>query len=1096
MIKTKVLNSLVILILLSLVGKAQQVKHTVKLYPYYISPEEYPDFERRPFVTPTWKTFNDTVQFVGGRNWGQVYGMLSETAPNWLEGGTVLRPNFSIFKMSPDSLAKSLTALKNSGKFLFNINAYGPGSPARGSFGQFQTEQWKVNMMQEILGDRYLGFDLGEQDGRYWADCRSIDYPFSEDYTERYIRQMRYMQRAAKDQGNVISMLSVKGFWHYPMKDGYITISGAESQNKTHTSNNQVHYSFLRGASKQYGLLWYGDISVFNTWGWKKYGDSLGNDHDPVKGNSISWMKRMLLSQYQYNSTILGFETSKFYTSGAEKNKLSPIGKLQKDAQDFVKKYPKPGPQYVPVAFLLDFFSGWMTPSVPHNDKYKVWNYLPYTNGDYFTHELLGMFYPGYDLAGLRKDEYGGLCNTPYGDAVDVLLSDAKVATLNQYSVVVIAGEIKTDPLELSEKLDSYVSNGGHLIITGNNAGLLFPTLYNASNKKDLKIKHITVKRGKISIIPHQNMGLKVDNSLDTGVRSYLDSTFRRTKIFDVSNDSLGYITTIEKDGRYILGIYNHSLKPSAYNIKSLVGDIKSIKELTTSRELRHEIGYYPEGFEDAKNDVANKENLLPGEVKLFEIQLKNQSIVTLPKTTQEPITKNKYLLFDAMIGMSEKIQKMPTFFDHFSGAFLNWKAINEIDSLQLLEDCWWYNLKKMQIAIEFDESFLLFSINSSGEYQHFMKKMAMFNNVGLIVAPLQKKPELKDLLNAAFSNAQFIDSTTFYKHHFTGSNNEKSKLNKTEPLVIKAIKDNWDDIYLTLKGINVSKKSSSKSSKLLASDKEPFKSVESTTNKNRIYLSYHKIDVDLTLYINENYQYITQFEGIKIDGSYLMARSESKCIEEAAAFNKTNLKLVVDLSRELNHFPDLTWVSEIEHAYERSEIWLQNVLNKMKLMGIDMVIINSHMRPEVWDKSMTRSAEESIKSGMYSFIQKAANLNINVCIQNMQHTIYPGRMLASPKEVRDLVIDAKKKYGNVGLAANLRATDKPSSIVNDNRDLISICIVNPSGSNSYDYSIPIFKSEIKYTPQTDKKTILILDADYKNFEEIMKDKAILDNMH
>lgn len=34
-------------------------------------------------------------------------------------------------------------------------------------------------MMKEVLGDRYLGFDLGEQDGRYWADCRSIDYPMS-----------------------------------------------------------------------------------------------------------------------------------------------------------------------------------------------------------------------------------------------------------------------------------------------------------------------------------------------------------------------------------------------------------------------------------------------------------------------------------------------------------------------------------------------------------------------------------------------------------------------------------------------------------------------------------------------------------------------------------------------------------------------------------------------------------------------------------------------------------------------------------------------------------------------------------------------------
>ena len=217
------------------------------------------------------------------------------------------------FLMERNSLRTSLVQMKKKGLYLFNINSYGPGTPVKGGFGQFKLKPWKINMMKEVLEDQYMGFDLGEQDGRYWADSRSIDFPLSTNYQERYLNAMKYMHRAAIYQGDIISMLSVKWFWHYPIKDGFITISGAESQSKTYTSNDQVHYAFLRGASKQYGLLWYSNISVFNTWEWKTSGTETNKRTSPDKGNSIVWIKRMLLSQYQYNSVILGFEGSKRY---------------------------------------------------------------------------------------------------------------------------------------------------------------------------------------------------------------------------------------------------------------------------------------------------------------------------------------------------------------------------------------------------------------------------------------------------------------------------------------------------------------------------------------------------------------------------------------------------------------------------------------------------------------------------------------------------------------------------------------------------------------------------------------------------------------
>ena len=91
----------------------------------------------------------------------------------------------------------------------------------------------------------------------------------------------------------------------------------------------------------------------------------------------------MLLTQYQYNAAILGFESS-WYEQTDEKYQLSPIGVLQTDMQNFVEKYPRSGPQYTPIAFLMDFFSGWMPPSEPYEQKYKVWTFLPYQTGDFF----------------------------------------------------------------------------------------------------------------------------------------------------------------------------------------------------------------------------------------------------------------------------------------------------------------------------------------------------------------------------------------------------------------------------------------------------------------------------------------------------------------------------------------------------------------------------------------------------------------------------------------------------------------------------------------------------------------------------------------
>ena len=136
-------------------------------------------------------------------------------------------------------------------------------------------------------------------------------------------------------------------------------------------------------------------------------------------------------------------------------------------------------------AVLLDFFSGFVAPAGAQSGSPKSWltwgggvNYRP---GDYLTvrqpdelselssyavpelslpsalrvltrrslwHAQTAVFelmYPGWQDAALLHNETGFTVPTPFGDGMDVLLSDAESWLLSRYSVVVVASELREE---------------------------------------------------------------------------------------------------------------------------------------------------------------------------------------------------------------------------------------------------------------------------------------------------------------------------------------------------------------------------------------------------------------------------------------------------------------------------------------------------------------------------------------------------------------------------------------------------------------------------------------------------------------------------
>ena len=429
------------------------------MYSHLLVPAEHSDYTRRAVKPPGWEVFDNQTQFTTLRGFQVDDGKITDlqkaldlhTVTNDL--GRVIWPAYPIL------FAKNLGALGDEIKrrqlYLFDIWGYVPGSGPGGYWQQFEPPTKVFARLEGELGDRWLGTDIGEQDGRYIGGYANQMTPSSLNRMDQYLNFQRHFERMGDDLGNRHATLVSLNFGHYLLKEGTYTLIGAETAQGL--PNAQVYYSFIRAAGKQYGVPWFGNVSVYNRWGFKSYGGG-----GETAGTSLSLMKRLMYSQVLYNSMAVGFESGWFYPD----NRLSPIGRIQQSAQRWVRKVGQPGVQHTPVALLLDFDAGWTVPRHLYSGAlYRVWGNLSYADCDYLTDGILDLLYPGYADSSYFHDEAGFSAATPHGDIADCLLSDAPLWLLNRYGVLVVTA--RSRDRELREKLAAYVAGGGRIVEFG-----------------------------------------------------------------------------------------------------------------------------------------------------------------------------------------------------------------------------------------------------------------------------------------------------------------------------------------------------------------------------------------------------------------------------------------------------------------------------------------------------------------------------------------------------------------------------------------------------------------------------------------------------
>ena len=413
-------------------------------------------------------------------------------------------------------------AIADNELFLTDIWAFVPGSgPGDGSrwrenvWQQFYPPPSALAYLQEKLGERWLGMDIGEQDGRYIGSYAYEQLPMNVDRKHQFFNFRDHFKEMEDILGPRLVALVSLTFPHYMAKTGLYTVIGAEAAQAL--PNSQLFYAFLRGAGKQYGVLWFGNVSVYNRFGYKSYpgtssdvgkGGSNGGKGDsdrgkggsdggrggsrgesllgkasgghvsinytchnqgqggPTCGTSLNLMKRLLYSHMMYGSCYVSFE-NQWYVGSSQQ--LSPIGLIQHAARAFMEQQRSLGTHVATIALYLDFFTGFTPPRHLYTGNlYRCWSNLPYSEGDYLADGVLRLVYPQYQDSSYFHNETGFSSPTPFGDTMDALLTDSPIWVLAQYDTIVVASNLSGER-EVKDNLEQFVLGGGNLVMTSGN---------------------------------------------------------------------------------------------------------------------------------------------------------------------------------------------------------------------------------------------------------------------------------------------------------------------------------------------------------------------------------------------------------------------------------------------------------------------------------------------------------------------------------------------------------------------------------------------------------------------------------------------------
>jgi hypothetical protein len=771
----------------------------LRLYTFPLQPSENPDYDRYAVKHPTPDVFGNEIQFATLRGFqidqnSTVVNYAADLKKYCLDPGsslgTVVWPMYPL--LFATNFEEVVDALHKNSLFVTDIWAFVPGSgPGNGSrwrenvWQQFYPPPTALDYMEKTMGEKWLGMDVGEQDGRYIGGFANQMIPLSQDRRDQFLNFRRHFRGMEEILGPKLVALVSLTFPHYLAKTGLYTVVGAEAAQAL--PNSQVFYAFIRGAGKQYGVLWFGNVSVYNRFGYKTYPGTMAGikplgahyrkavhgiisrnytchsqgDGGPTCGTSLNLMKRLLYSHMMYGSSYVSFENGWFIGSTAN---LSPIGKIQHAAKKFATSEKPLGVHVATIGLYLDFFTGFCPPRHLYSGNlYRSWGNLPYSEGDYLADGILRTVYPQYQDSSYFHNETGFSSSTPFGDTLDVLLSDSPQWVISQYDTLIVASNL-SGGYEVKDNLERFVFSGGELAITAGNiaklpsgilgfntdsvckyiasgskvylyngetiieqynmtvCGIKFPSnctiLAKLEDSTPLAVRLQISNAGSLTVFAtpfaiSYNVVSKPSSQIDISLPSpyplldhaqtLLDALFTNATLF-TSSANLSLVPTYTSKDQFYLLVSNPELREQPLKLLSPQGTITGLKEIPLDQSEKGAEGYLPDGFEGADIGHSTNTTIAGGDTRLFAAILSSDSLHFLPKVQPKPRPIGVALhLRHIDRSIRYEVLLRPTFFQHYDSVVVDYSYLITKDDEFLKQESRW--LKQQNVSVYVDAS-------------------------------------------------------------------------------------------------------------------------------------------------------------------------------------------------------------------------------------------------------------------------------------------------------------------------------------------------------------------------------------------------------
>lgn len=774
----------------------------VKLYPYLMNPLDNPQYDRYAVAHPSLDIFDRVPEFATLRYpLSSKYGNYTDLVSLYCLDpqttlGRVVWPG-TIDILTDDQFYDFVDFVASKGLYVSAIHSAPPFSAVP------PVPQQALRYLETALGSRWFGMSNGEEDGHYGNFFADEELPHNADSRQQYLHFRDYFNGLETLFGPRMTTLLAGTYPHYQLKSGLYTEAGAETSQRD--PNGQLRYAFIRGAGKQYGVIWTGNVSVFTRFGHKAYekpnggtsakaaqkkrkkqvnGPSLPRDNThltgrnytcstssagPTCGTSLNLMKRLMYAQIMYNSGYVSLEGGWFYEDPPFTSTLTPIGLMQHSAYLWSQKMASFGVHVPTVALYLDFFNGWSAPRDTPGYEFLTWHSLPYQSGDYLTDGMLRMVYPWYQDASYFHDETGASSATPYGDYLDVLLSDAPGWVLRQYDTVLVSSCLRGG-LEVEHNLFEYLSAGGNLVLTAANlarlpngslgvtagdvedckpvaaggrarlwngqdvverysmtvCNLSCPTqdctvLAKLDDSTPLAVQRHTKNGGSLIVFasPYAVSSelvakplSQIDETLPspypllTHAQILLDAILSEASLFSSPGANLSLVPSFIGGDQFLVLVTNPELRQQPLKLTSAQGVIISMEEIQLDESEKGGEGYLPDGFQGTDIGNSTATTIAGGDTRLFAVKLSSKTLQILPKVSPKPRPEGVGLhLRGVEHSIRYEVLLRPSFFQHYDSVVVDLPYLKERDTEFLQTERQWLQLQRLPVYVDISEA-------------------------------------------------------------------------------------------------------------------------------------------------------------------------------------------------------------------------------------------------------------------------------------------------------------------------------------------------------------------------------------------------------